>query len=109
MEIWTLRTFGKNPMFFVLVISLLILQKYWIFMWVFYVRWSYESADARYFLNFQHMPSKRKAYSRFAVGQFMKAKKSLQEELAKEKASLSTEVKTLQRKVERLDSKVFIT
>lgn len=48
------------------------------------------------------MPLRWKAfYSHFAVGQFVKAKKSLQEELAKEKASLCKEVKTLQWKVQR--------
>lgn len=52
------------------------------------------------------MPIRRNACNRFAVGKFVKARKSLQEELAKEKASLSTEVKTLQRKVQRLDNKV---
>ena len=56
------------------------------------------------------MPVMRKHYNRFPVAQYAKARKSLWEELAKEKASLSqlsTEVKTLQRKVQRLDNKVF--
>lgn len=49
---------------------------------------------------------KRKAYICFAVGQYMKEKKIRQQELAKERASLSTEAKTLQRKIERLDNMV---
>lgn len=110
MQIWTLQTFGKNPMFFVLAISL-----------YFYRNIEFFSAcfmsddltkrlmhDIFSIFSTRLMPLRRKAfYSRFAVGQFAKAKKSLQEELAKEKASLSTEVKTLQRKVQRLDSKVL--
>ncbi|PFX24669.1 hypothetical protein AWC38_SpisGene10750 [Stylophora pistillata] len=50
------------------------------------------------------MPLRRKQYNRFAVGQYNKARKSLQEEFAREKASLSQlskEVKTLQRKAQR--------
>ena len=42
------------------------------------------------------MPQKRKDYVRFAVGQYAKERKIRQQELAKEKASLSSEVKTLQ-------------
>ena len=53
------------------------------------------------------MPQKRKDYVRFAVGQYAKEKKIRQQELAKEKASLSSEVKTLQRQIQRLDNKVF--
>ena len=53
------------------------------------------------------MPQKRKDYVRFAVGQYTKEKKIRQQELAKEKASLSSEVKTLQRQIQRLDNKVF--
>ena len=56
------------------------------------------------------MPVMRKHYNRFPVAQYAKARKSLREELAREKASLSqlsTEVKTLQRKAQRLDNKVF--
>lgn len=52
------------------------------------------------------MPQNRKAYIRFAVGLYVKEKKIQQQELAKEKASLSTEAKTLQQKIERLDNKV---
>ena len=53
------------------------------------------------------MPHDKKAYKRFGVGQFMKAKEKLQDELAREKASLSTEVKCLERRVERMRSKVL--
>lgn len=53
------------------------------------------------------MPHDKKVYKRFGVGQFMKVKRKLQEELAGEKASLSTEVKCLERKVERMRSKVL--
>lgn len=49
----------------------------------------------------------KKVYKRVGVGQFMKAKRKLQEELAREKASLSTEVKCLEQKVERMHSKVL--
>jgi len=52
------------------------------------------------------MPQNRKAYIRFAIGLYVKEKKIQQQELAKEKASLSTEAKTLQQKIERLDNKV---
>ncbi|XP_022786292.1 uncharacterized protein LOC111326546 [Stylophora pistillata] len=58
--------------------------------------------------NLRDVPLKRKQYNRFAVGQYNKARKSLQEEFAREKASLSQlskEVKTLQRKAQRLDDK----
>ncbi|KAK2556311.1 hypothetical protein P5673_021965 [Acropora cervicornis] len=51
------------------------------------------------------MPQNRKAYIRFAIGLYVKEKKIQQQELAKEKASLSTEAKTLQQKIERLDNK----
>ena len=54
------------------------------------------------------MPQKRNAYIRFAVGQYAKEKKIRQEQLAKEKASLSTEVKTLERQIQRLDNKVSL-
>ena len=53
------------------------------------------------------MPHDKKVYKRFGVGQFMKAKKKLQDELAREKASLPTEVKCLERRVERMRSKVL--
>lgn len=53
------------------------------------------------------MPHDKKVYKRFGVGQFMKVKRKLQEELAREKASLSTEVKCLERRVERMRSKVL--
>ena len=53
------------------------------------------------------MPQKRKDYVCFAVGQYAKEKKIRQQELAKEKASLSSEVKTLQWQIQRLDNKVF--
>ncbi|PFX18036.1 hypothetical protein AWC38_SpisGene17612 [Stylophora pistillata] len=54
------------------------------------------------------MPLRRKQYNRFAVGKYNKARKSWQEEFAREKDSLSQlskEVKTLQRKAQRLDDK----
>ena len=41
------------------------------------------------------MLQKRKDYVRFAVGQYAKERKIRQQELAKEKASLASEVKTL--------------
>ena len=93
----------------------LLFQKYWFFYelfvsdsgtnrpvlkWLRLTFWTFNTSD---------MPLKRKQYNRFAVGQYTKARKSLQEEFAREKASLSQlskEVKTLQRKVQRLDDKV---
>ena len=68
--------------------------------WLRLTFWTFNTSD---------MPLKRKQYNRFTVGQYTKARKSLQEEFAREKASLSQlskEVKTLQRKVQRLDDKV---
>ena len=40
-------------------------------------------------------------------GNMQRNKKNRQQELAKEKASLSSEVKTLQRQIQRVDNKVF--
>ena len=53
------------------------------------------------------MPQKGKDYVRFAVEQYAKKKKFRQQELAKEKASLSNEVKTLQQQMQRPDNKIF--
>ena len=76
-------------------------------MWVFSVRCLFELAGLHYFLIFRSDASHKKVYKHFDVGQFMKAKTKLQEELAREKASLFTEVKCLERRVERMRSKVL--
>ena len=92
MHIWTLRTFGKNPMFFVLVISLFFVEILNLFGGVLCQMDRLMLDIFSFFGTRLQMPLGRKNYSRFAVGQFVKAKKSLQEELAKlEKASLSTD------------------
>ena len=104
---WKLQTFGKKRMFFVLGISLYFFRNIAFFMSG--LCQTLARRDRYSTFNTSDMPLKRKQYNRFAVGQYTKAKKNLQEEFAREKASLSQlskEVKTLQRKVQRLDDKV---
>lgn len=47
-------------------------------------------------------------HKRFAVGQFMKAKRDIAVQLAKEKASALSEIKVEQQKVRRLNEKVSL-
>ena len=101
LEFWKPQTFGKNRMFFVLEI-LLYFYRNIAFSLGYFVS---DAPSNRLVLKLpvffsdsstRAMPIRRNACNRFAVGKFVKARKSLQEELAKEKASLSTEVNTLQ-------------
>jgi len=54
------------------------------------------------------MPCKKSKYLRFPVGKFMKAKCESQDRLATEKASCSSQLKVIQKKIVRLTEKVSI-